>query len=109
MAYLGVSGGGKAGVPENVIMAIAGWKTPSIFRRYSIVDDTDTRVAMERLGEYEAKARHGRAALARQDEMVFSEAKQGLAGKDKLHFGYTDRKKHSVRVRTGPSRKRISC
>jgi integrase len=43
----------KAGVHENVIMAIGGWKTRSMFDRYAIVNNNDTRLAMEAL----AKAR----------------------------------------------------
>jgi integrase len=38
-----------AGVPEEIIMRIAGWKTSSIFRRYAIVDKTDVRDALQRL------------------------------------------------------------
>jgi hypothetical protein len=38
-----------AGVPEEIIMRIAGWKTSSIFRRYAIVDKTDVREALQRL------------------------------------------------------------
>lgn len=36
-----------AGVPESVIMAIGGWKTPSMLRRYAIVSSADQRAAME--------------------------------------------------------------
>jgi integrase len=39
----------KAGVHENVIMAIGGWKTRSMFDRYAIVNNNDTRQAMEAL------------------------------------------------------------
>jgi len=38
-----------AGVPESVIMAAGGWKTPAMFRRYAIVSSADQRAAMERL------------------------------------------------------------
>jgi integrase len=38
-----------AGVPEEIIMRIAGWKTSSIFRRYAIVDKADVREALQRL------------------------------------------------------------
>jgi len=37
----------RAGVPEHTIMKIAGWKTPSMFRRYDIQDARD----MQRAGE----------------------------------------------------------
>jgi hypothetical protein len=35
----------RAGVPENTIMKIAGWKTPSMFRRYDIQDGKDIQRA----------------------------------------------------------------
>ena len=38
-----------AGVPEEIIMRIAGWKTSSIFKRYAIVDKTDVRAALQQL------------------------------------------------------------
>jgi integrase len=38
-----------AGVPEEIIMRIAGWKTSSIFKRYAIVDKADVREALQRL------------------------------------------------------------
>jgi integrase len=31
----------RAGIDEQTIMALGGWKTPSMFRRYAIVDTTD--------------------------------------------------------------------
>ena len=37
----------RAGVPESVIMAMGGWKTPSMFRRYAIVSSGDQRAAVE--------------------------------------------------------------
>jgi hypothetical protein len=37
----------RAGVPENTILKIAGWKTPSMFRRYDIQDSRD----LQRAGE----------------------------------------------------------
>lgn len=39
----------RAGVPESVIMATGGWKTPSMFRRYAIVSSADQRAAMQAL------------------------------------------------------------
>jgi integrase len=38
-----------AGVPEEVIMRIAGWKTSSVFKRYAIVDQKDIRAALQQL------------------------------------------------------------
>ncbi|HET9284281.1 MAG TPA: site-specific integrase [Candidatus Angelobacter sp.] len=39
----------RAGVAESVIMKIGGWKTPSVFKRYDIVDQRDKREAMHML------------------------------------------------------------
>lgn len=36
-------------MPESVIMATGGWKTPSMFRRYAIVSSADQRAAMDAL------------------------------------------------------------
>jgi len=44
-----------AGVPESVIMAAGGWKTPAMFRRYAIVSSADQRAAMEQLERARAK------------------------------------------------------
>lgn len=38
-----------AGVPEEIIMRISGWKTSNVFKRYAIVDKTDVRVALKQL------------------------------------------------------------
>lgn len=43
-----------SGTQENVIMAIGGWKTRSMFDRYAIVNNDDTRRAMEALEALEA-------------------------------------------------------
>jgi integrase len=42
----------RAGVDEHVIQRIGGWKTPSMFKRYDIVDERDLRDAGERLSTY---------------------------------------------------------
>jgi hypothetical protein len=39
----------RAGVPESVIMATGGWKTPAMFRRYAIVSSADQKAAVEML------------------------------------------------------------
>jgi integrase len=58
----------SAGVAESVIMKIGGWKTAQVFRRYAIVGNRDTTIAMEQLGKQrienereieEAKAENG--------------------------------------------------
>jgi integrase len=42
----------RAGVTEDVIMRIGGWKTPSMFRRYNVVDERDLTEAAERLSGF---------------------------------------------------------
>jgi len=44
-----------AGVPEEIIMRIAGWKTSSIFKRYAIVDQADVRAALQKLEQARQK------------------------------------------------------
>jgi integrase len=39
----------RAGVPESVVMAMGGWRTASMFRRYAIVSTADQRAAVEML------------------------------------------------------------
>ena len=47
----------SAGVPESVIMAMGGWKTPSMFRRYAIVSTADQRAAVEMIVRERAELR----------------------------------------------------
>jgi integrase len=42
----------RAQVAEEVIMRIGGWKTPSMFRRYNVVDERDLTEAAERLAGF---------------------------------------------------------
>ena len=42
----------QAGVPEHTIMKIAGWKTPSMFRRYDIQDSRDLQRAGETMEKW---------------------------------------------------------
>ena len=42
----------KAGVDRTVVMSITGHRTTEMFLRYNTVDESDTRVAMERLSDY---------------------------------------------------------
>ena len=46
----------RAGVPESVIMAMGGWKTPAMFRRYVIVSSADQRAAVEMIERARAQA-----------------------------------------------------
>ena len=45
----------RAGVPESVIMAMGGWKTPSMFRRYAIVSHADQRAAADMITRNRSK------------------------------------------------------
>jgi hypothetical protein len=42
----------RAQVTVDVIMRIGGWKTPSMFRRYNVVDERDMSEAAERLSGF---------------------------------------------------------
>ncbi|MGQ0557481.1 MAG: tyrosine-type recombinase/integrase [Nitrospiraceae bacterium] len=44
----------QAGVPESVAQALTGHKTPSVFRRYDIVDAKDMSVGVEKLAAFHA-------------------------------------------------------
>jgi integrase len=46
----------RAGIAEEVIMKIGGWKTSAVFKRYSIVDQTDIQEATKRIQERERNA-----------------------------------------------------
>ena len=43
----------RSGVAEEVIMKIGGWKTASVFKRYSIVGGDDIREAMTKMQQRE--------------------------------------------------------
>ena len=44
-----------AGVPEEIIMRIAGWKTSGVFKRYAIVNNADVRAALQNLEQARQK------------------------------------------------------
>ena len=46
----------KAGVDEDVIQRIGGWKTASMFKRYNVVDERDLAEAGARLSAFLEKA-----------------------------------------------------
>jgi len=39
----------RRGVSQKVAMQISGHETPSVFQRYDIVDETDLRIAVEKI------------------------------------------------------------
>lgn len=57
-----------AGVPESVVMAMGGWKTATMFRRYAIVSSADQRAAVEML----ERARAQRASATAPETAPFS-------------------------------------
>ncbi len=46
----------RAGVPEGVIMKIAGWRTRSMFDRYAIVCQADVKEALHKLEEQKMRS-----------------------------------------------------
>jgi integrase len=50
-----------AGIPESVVMAMGGWKTAAMFRRYAIVSSADQRAAADALEQWRAKQAAQRA------------------------------------------------
>jgi integrase len=46
----------RAGVPESVVMAMGGWKTAAMFRRYAIVSSADQREAVAMIERKRAEA-----------------------------------------------------
>lgn len=58
----------RAGVPESVIMAMGGWKTPSMFRRYAIVSSADQRAAVEMI--MRGRQRERAELNAREEKLV---------------------------------------
>lgn len=54
-----------AGIPEEIIMRICGWKTANVFKRYAIVDRADIRAALqqlERIREKHSERTDGRSS-----------------------------------------------
>jgi integrase len=47
----------QAGIPEDTIMKVGGWKTRSMFSRYNVHDEQRIREAMEQAGRHVASAR----------------------------------------------------
>jgi integrase len=46
----------KAGVREIVAMQLSGHRTRAVFDRYNIVDESDVREALQKVGQYRATA-----------------------------------------------------
>jgi integrase len=58
----------NAGVAEEIIMRIGGWKTTSVFKRYSIVDTSDMSDALSKLERKQEAERALRAEQAEQEQ-----------------------------------------
>jgi integrase len=54
----------RAGISEEEIMKIGGWKTASVFKRYAIVDESDMRAAMGKLERKREQDRLERGRIA---------------------------------------------
>ena len=52
----------RAGVPQSVAMAIGGWRTDSVFRRYAIADEKVMAEGLARLGEAVPATARGKVA-----------------------------------------------
>lgn len=50
----------RRGISQPMAMKLGGWKTPSVFQRYDIVDETDLRIAVEKIAAG-AKAEQARS------------------------------------------------
>lgn len=83
----------RAGVPQELIMRIGGWKTDIVFRRYAIVDHSDLAVAMAKLEENEARIRADRETLMRGDHAKGSKVRFSSAPKNRAQFGHNLKKR----------------
>jgi integrase len=63
----------RAGVAESTIMAIAGWRTASMFRRYAISDPRDIKAAIEKRQQAREEQSSGMVA---QDFSAHAEAEE---------------------------------
>jgi integrase len=71
----------RAGVPEKIAMAISGHKTRSVFDRYNIVNEADSRAAAERLTAYFEREKGTLAGtLAQLSQLPPDENKSELVG-----------------------------
>jgi integrase len=59
----------RSGVPQNVIMRMAGMKTDAIFKRYDIIDDEDLREALRKRRDYMNEAADGLRAKTASKEI----------------------------------------
>ncbi len=67
----------RAGVPESVVMAMGGWKTAAIFRRYAIVSSADQRAAVDMLEKARAENGPRSAPISENMRLVQSETLTG--------------------------------
>jgi integrase len=63
----------RAGVGESTIMAIGGWRTASMFRRYAITDPRDIKAAIEKREEKQEQDRAEARANSQQERQAEAE------------------------------------
>ncbi len=83
----------RAGVTEDVIMRIGGWKTKSMFARYNVVDERDLTEAAERLAGFLTDA-----ASAPTTIVPLAPVRAARSGPDRIQK--SSRKENTDRTRT---------
>jgi hypothetical protein len=91
----------RAGVPENTIMKIAGWKTPSMFRRYDIQDGKDIQRAGKTMEKWIAARKAATTAAS-------SDSTSALQACKSKHVNLVSKARYTSPMPPLPSGPRIS-